>query len=310
MARKAIHAFSLVEMLVAISVLTLVVVLFSRMLKSVTTITSVSTKRIDSDSQERQLLDRIAVDFAQMVKRKDVRYFVKTAGTAQPGNDLIAFFSSIPGNYPTSSFQSPISLVAYRVNSLYRLTNPARPNPSYNKLERMAKGLQWNGSSSSYTPILYNTAITGTPAWSAAVSSSLADSDYEVAAPQVFRFEYYYLLKPDPSTGAARGISNGAIWSSTDTFSISDVAAIAVAIAVVDPASVVLLPRPPNSTNPNDDPTTKLAGRLPDATSGITPGQLLSQWQTALDGVTDMPPAAISGIRLYERNFYLSSPAP
>ena len=82
-------------------------------------------------------------------------------------------------------------------------------------------------------------------------------------------------------------------------FSVKDVAAIVVAIAVIEPKSKVLL---------NNDQIAALAGALPDfpTVTGHTPGQLLTAWQTALDGITDMPRPAISGVRLYERYFYLS----
>ena len=33
------------------------------------------------------------------------------------GNDQIAFYSAVPGYYPPTGSQSPVSLVAYRVNS-------------------------------------------------------------------------------------------------------------------------------------------------------------------------------------------------
>ena len=50
-----------------------------------------------------------------------------------------------------------------------------------------------------------------------------------------------------------------------------------------------------------------MAKRRPWLTTQLTGsrGELLSTWQTALDGITDMPRPAISGIRLYERYFYL-----
>jgi Tfp pilus assembly protein PilV len=304
--RKAIYGFTLLEMLVAIVLLVMIVLLVSGMLSSTTKITTVGSKRMDTDAQSRQLLDRMAIDFAQMVKRKDVSYFVKTQGQPQAGNDLIAFFSTVRGYYPTPSFQSPISLVSYRVNS-------NATSSSFNRLERMAKGLHWNGSFSGLTPIVFFSPTAPSPNpttinfnWPAATNSSSSDSDYEIVGPQVFRFEYYYLLKPDP-TGVPRPLSTGGLWPTTNNFTVGDVAAIIVAIAVFDPRSRVLLPTDPNPLN---DPITKLAGRLPDASSGLTPGQLLSQWQTTLDGVTDMPRAAISAIRLYERYFYLSSPAP
>jgi type II secretory pathway pseudopilin PulG len=300
MRRNSPGAFTLIELLVSIIMLTLLVLLVSGILNSTTKLTSVSTKRMEADSEERQLLDRMAIDFAQMVKRKDISYYVKTAGTTQTGNDLIAFFSTVPGYYPSSySYDSPISLVAYRVNS------NAGSTGSYNRLERMAKSLQWNGASASPSPgpIRFNTTILST--WPAATSSTTADGDYEVAGSRVFRFEYYYLLKPDPTTGVSRGYSNGAFWASTDSFTIGDVAAIVVAIAVIDPASRSLL---------SSAQLTTLAGStvLQDAGSWgtITAGQLLSQWQTALNALTTMPRAAISNVRLYERYFYLSSPAP
>jgi hypothetical protein len=78
---------------------------------------------------------------------------------------------------------------------------------------------------------------------------------------------------------------------------IKEVAAVAVAIAVIDPKSKALL---------TDSQIAVLADRLPDFSSGWGPGELLARWQSALDGVTNMPRSAISGIRLYERYFYIS----
>src|SRR5207245_7984082 len=59
--------------------------------------------------------------------------------TGQQGSDQIAFFSQVPGYYPASGAQSPISLVAYRVNE------GANTNPVFLRLQRMGKGLLWNG---------------------------------------------------------------------------------------------------------------------------------------------------------------------
>jgi hypothetical protein len=80
---------------------------------------------------------------------------------------------------------------------------------------------------------------------------------------------------------------------------MQDVAAIAVDIAVVDSQSKVLLA---------DAQVTTLVPQLTDFAAGMIPGQLLAQWQSALDANTSMPRPAISGIRLYERYFYLSPP--
>ena len=60
-------------------------------------------------------------------------------------NDQIAFFSAVPGYYSQDGYNSNASLVAYRVNAD---SNSA----SYNKLERMGKGLALNGAYDSPDP--------------------------------------------------------------------------------------------------------------------------------------------------------------
>jgi hypothetical protein len=292
--RERFSAFTLAELLVTMSVLVLLVLLFTQLLNSAGTTMTLGHKRMDADSQARQLLDRMANDFDQMLKRTDVSYYVKTTGNTQAGNDQIAFFSAVPGYYNQAGYNSNASLVAYRVNADFTLA-------SYNKLERMGKGFPLNGAyPAAPIPLLFrdgtsNTTIQGV--WPAATSSTTADPDYETAGPQVFRFEYYYLLSNSPSVGTANQLTAGS-WSSTDTFSVKDVAAIVVAIAVIDPKSKVLL---------SNSDVAALAGTLPDFTTDWVPGQLLTQWQAALDANTlGLPRPAISGIRLYERYFYLS----
>jgi len=274
-------------MLVAVAVLTLLILLFARFLNSAATITTLGTKRMDADSSVRPLLDRMGVDFSQMVKRSDVSYFVKTQANTQVGNDQIAFYSAVTGYYPSPSKQSPVSLVAYRVNS-------DSTSLSYNKVERMGKGLIWSGASPTHIPILF-LAPAGAPTttidniWPAATNSSTSDSDYELVGPHVFRFEYYYLLTTD-------ALSPGP-WTSTNTFAIKDVAAIVVAIAAIDPKSKVLVTNSQIAT---------IAEILSDYTASMGPGQLLAGWQSALDGATGIPRQVSSNIRLYERYFYLS----
>ena len=80
---------------------------------------------------------------------------------------------------------------------------------------------------------------------------------------------------------------------------MQDVAAVVVVIAVIDPKSKVLL---------TDAQITSLTGQLVDYSSEMVPGQLRAQWQDTLNANTSLPRPAISGIRLYERYFYLSPP--
>lgn len=280
-----VNAFTLAELLITVGLLALLVLLFTQLLNSAATITTLGHKQMDADSQARQLLDRMAVDFAQLVKRSDVDFFAKgtvapnSVGGAMAGNDRIAFYSGVPGYYPSTGSQSPVSLVAYRVNS-------DSTSSSYNKMERMGKGLVWNGVSPTDTPVVFMP-LTVSVTCPAATSSSASDTAYEVIGPQVFRFEYCYLLRTDGSL------------STTPPTDISGIAAIIADIAVIDSKSKVLL------TNAQ---ITTLAGGLSDYTAGMAPGQLRANWQTYLNGITNLPRPAISGIRLYERYFYLSPP--
>jgi hypothetical protein len=311
--------FTLAELVVSIGVLVLLVLLFTQLLNSAATITSLGHKLMDADSQARQLLDRMAIDFDQMLKRTDVSYYVKTLGNTQAGNDQIAFFSAVPGYYSEAGYNSNASLVAYRVNADFT-------SASYNHLERMGKGVPLNGAyTTAPIPLLFldgtiNTTIQG--AWPAACypsctsdSTYRTDPDYETAGPQVFRFEYYYLL----SSSLNNQLSAGP-WNSTDTFSVKDVAAIVVAIAVIDPKSKALL----DTVDPTGAKLARLNGADGSSPTLIdwgnttcascptqtqwqtTPGLLMAQWRAAIEANTiGLPQPVISGIRVYERYFYL-----
>ena len=79
---KRMSGFTLAELLVSVGVLVVLVLTFRQLLKSAATITTLGHKQMDADSQARQLLDRMAIDFAQMVKRSDVDYYVKSSAAA------------------------------------------------------------------------------------------------------------------------------------------------------------------------------------------------------------------------------------
>src|SRR5436305_7551007 len=81
------RAFSLIEILIATAVLTIILLLTSKILGHATAISRTSNKRIDTDTDARLVLDRIAVDIAKMLKRVDIDYFIKQPGrTNYPGN--------------------------------------------------------------------------------------------------------------------------------------------------------------------------------------------------------------------------------
>jgi hypothetical protein len=319
--------FTLAELLVSVGVLVIVIFLASQLFNSAATVTTLGNKQMDADSQARQVLDRMAIDVAQMVKRSDVDYYVKSSAALplrrvlQPGNDQIAFYSSVPGYYPSTGSQSPISLVGYRV---YNPAPTPSPCPDCNKLQRMGKGLLWNASTptsgatppavvfipipmalplsmgdlQTQTPTPTPTPAAG-PYWPQA-GNMTTDSDYEIVGSQVFRFEYYYLLNSGSLSDIPWDTSAGHIGID----GMQDVAAIVVNIAVIDPKSRVLLTDAQLATfnTPGN------ANFLADFSPGMTPAQLRTQWQNTVNGITALPRPAVSGIRLYQRYLYLSPP--
>src|SRR5260370_32274588 len=226
--RSCVACFTLLELRVSMVVLLIIVFMGAQMMTSTTAVVRPGSNHMSTDTQARAVFDRIALDFAQMLKRTDVDYYLKgpvnyqghgnghawgkKLGTGQQGSDQIAFFTQVPGYYPTSAGQSPFSLVAYRVN---QSTNT---NPAWMRLERLSKGLLSNGndpgnnpSTTASFPIVFlpqTISLVGKP-WAAAINngstcgnnaSNSCDSSYETIGPGVFRLEYYYILKNGQAT--------------------------------------------------------------------------------------------------------------
>src|SRR5262245_60369063 len=74
--RPGTAGFTLAELLVSISVLVLLVFLATQLINSATAVAILGHKRMDVDSEARQVLDRMGIDLAQMLKRTDVDYYV------------------------------------------------------------------------------------------------------------------------------------------------------------------------------------------------------------------------------------------
>ena len=69
------------ELLVSMGVLVLLVLLFTQLLNSAATTMTFGNKRMDADSQARQLLDRMAIDFDADAETNRCQLLLKTAGT-------------------------------------------------------------------------------------------------------------------------------------------------------------------------------------------------------------------------------------
>src|SRR5881394_1415305 len=115
--RRRRSAFTLVELLGSVVVLVIVIFMVSQLMSSTSAVTRTGNKHIDTDTQARVVFDRIALYFAQMLKRTDIDYYVKQrtgynghgnghgwgqGHNGDKGSDQIAFFSHVSGYYPAS----------------------------------------------------------------------------------------------------------------------------------------------------------------------------------------------------------------
>ncbi len=335
--------FTLAELLVSLFVLAIIVLMIAQVITNAAGITKTGHKHVTTDTEARTVFDRIAADFGQMLSRTDIDYYVKGGSTTydqrhgngnghgwghqrqagQQGSDQIAFFSQVPGYSPGTGSQSPISLVAYRINE----SNSS--NPAYLKLERLGKGLFWNGvdnpnrqpTQNQYTSPIAFLPLLIKDRWPAATDGSTADLDgqYETIGSGVFRFEYYYLLKTGKLTDVPWNTDDRENWpahTSMAGIGLGDVESVTVGVAVIDSTSRAII----DAANPNslNDLASDMADFRTSPGRGVggqkNIGDLEASWQTSLltdiangrtSNNTPLPPEAAKAIRIYSKTFDL-----
>lgn len=223
--------FTLVEILVAISVLMMLFMLVTQLTKSVSDTTIAGRQRLDADSQARMIFDRMANDFCQMVKRKDVDYiFYKNRANSPVTNDTMFFYSRAPAFFSGTASRCPISLVGYRAN------------PSTLQLERLSEALTWDNTtsndasstSSNSTPggVVFLTYAGPTPVPASTLSGNWVktigtaagnyvngnDLNYHVIGSDAFRFEIAFLLTDGRTSTKPILSTSPANWPASATF--------------------------------------------------------------------------------------------
>jgi len=309
--------FTLVELLVALSVVAVLVVTMISILSSESMLTTQSRKQLAADSEARMIFDRMTADFAGMVKRPDVDFIF-----GRPtGNDALFFYSEAPALADAASaYPNTCALVGYRVNSS-------------NQLERLGKGLTWGAAppdgptfltySTTSVPLSPDANSTfANPAWSTLVGTAPAYNNgtsttyYHVLGDAVFRLEFCFLLKPLKQTD---GSVLPAIYSNLpyDTrpnqlispvpsslygLGPTDIQAIVVTMAILDLNSRKIVSAANLQTLAGDllDPT--------DSDLAATPPKLMAEtWDAALTNgtLTGVLKQAATNVHIYQRTFYL-----
>lgn len=254
--------FSIVELLVAVAVLSIVVVLMAQMLGSASTMISGSSKRMAADEEARLVFDRMASDFARLLKREDADNLFR----AMNGNDEMYFYTESPAIYASSTNNSPIAMVGYRVDT--------------NGLVRMSEGKNWDD-------LLFLTVGTNGVTNANSKITSLPDPmNLSYIGPSVFRMEYTFLMKPG-TTNVLGGVNSTNTYSQTNVpgMGLKDVSAIVITLGLLDESSRKIV-----------DTTTisNVAAGFQDAPAG----PVSTNWSSTLPGLSG---PARSATRIYQR---------
>jgi prepilin-type N-terminal cleavage/methylation domain-containing protein len=323
--------FTIVELLAATAVLTVLLLIVSQMVSSTSRTVGHDERRLDSDANARMTFDRMQMDFDGMPKRGDLDVsFRKTNGKS----GSFFFYSQAPGSTTAAAAdRNTLSLVGYAVDSEYRL-------------DRYGRGLQWDGGANNSVNFLTFAAGNLTPEDQSTIDGSFGtdlepptttvpNDPWQILSDSVFRMEICFLLKDgsystypaigvtstaSPQAGetvagtraVAKGSKDGlnaylcvtgasggvnAVWQ---PIGLGDVQAVIVTLALLDKKSRVIAQ--------DDLPTA--AGDLPDAPDGVvTADKLPAQtWQNIVE--TKLQNAANKktwgNVRIYQRAIYLN----
>ena len=273
--------FTIVELLVALSVLAILVVLMAQVINQVAVTMTRASEHAQSDSEADVVFGRLADDIAQVVNRPDLDSLFIGMPTDPSGtvhNDQMFFYTQGSGFSTNSANQSPVTLVSYLV------TNQA--------LKRMGVARSWDDQSF-ITP---SNSLTGFNGSSPLTNFGRAANYFHVIGPSVFRMEVALLMEPGStnSDGTTNGNNSYAYISGVTNpwHGLTNVASIVVALGVLDQTSRKIL---------TDQQLSNLAAAFPDAiTNGGIP---IVNWASNQYSVAGIPRAALSQVRIYQHSF-------
>jgi prepilin-type N-terminal cleavage/methylation domain-containing protein len=306
--RKRTPGFSLVELLVAVTVLALLGAVVVQMMGTTSRTVRLSNQIVDTASQARLVFDCLGTDLSALIKRPDVPFEAlnATSGTT----NLLRFVSNVPSasSSLTSTTNRSTSLVTYQVAP--HTDNAARPC-----LVRAGKAIAWSNTGyfgldpSTGLPLAFSSA-----SFPATLLPQTAD--FHILAPGVIRVIVGFQLYPDnqsvtlqngtqianargqvfysPPVRSAVSYGGGATALQID---LSRISALVVGLVVIDLDSLRLL---------NADQVNALAAAFPVPTQNPQPLPVAAWGSTATQPSSlpsSVPLAARQSVRVFQR-FY------
>ena len=277
------RGFTLLETLVAITIMLMVVFLLLQTVGSTSTASSVMKRRLDMDAEARSAFDRMEADITSMVIRQDVDALFlglpQDGGVTADRNDQFYFYSQTPGYSSSTGGLSTLSLVGYAVTN--------------QQLARLGMAKSWDD-----LPFLTtNVSVTGFDATNLQQCLGIATNHWHVVGPSVFRMEVGLMMKPgtvnaDGSTNQSNSyafLGNPA----KPRHGLANVAAVVVAMGLLDSRS---------RESVDASQLSNLGSLLQDCmTNGGIP---MNAWETNLTP-SNAPLLLANRVRLYIRTFPL-----
>lgn len=287
-------AFTLVEVLVAEAVFLILMLVVVQLIFGVIQTAAAQKKRMDSLDDARQSLDRLSLDWAGRVRRRDVPGdFSRQTATAQNAPNAQISFLTQAQAYSGTRHLSWVSYGVTNVTQVYQgsqtTTTPA--------LVRGIIGYNWastdsNPSGAAASALTFPAGssaptITGTP-----TVESLANT--------VFRVEYCFLQQVPTTVPPATTTS--AFTTNSLSLNSSSLVGIVVAVAALDQQSRQLV---------TQAQLVALGNALPAVADGQNPQAV---WTTSINNGTfasaataaGVPPGVASAVRIYQRILYLN----
>lgn len=299
--RPHASGFTLLELMSAIAVLTLLCSLVLQVTSSTTKLSSNSRESTDCDTEARYALNQIASDLAKRVRRADVSALLDKKQV----DDRLYLFSETPGytEYIAPSERSPISLVGYRIRS----------DGTSIVLQRYARALSWkDGDNANPTMpfVCMSKDAVPSPIPETTLNGAFPrllnddgseDKYYQTIAENVVRIEFSLLKSPDLnaiSVTPASLIDDSEIQQELESFGFTRISAVVVTLAVMDPQNMARL-------SPKNFETLRNFVSAPNfnttkAESGIS--LPLQTWNAELiRQVSNLPKPISAGIHFYQR---------
>lgn len=278
------QAFTLVELLVALAVLSILVLILAQVVSLTGQAIDINSRKLTAAAQARSFFDRFAADFAARPQRPDLS-MVFTQDYNNTKNAGIQFWSGTGGYGANTPRQ--LSWISYGIGSP-KTTTANKTSPAPDCLIRGADAGDWTGAGTpiSFAPL---SALPTTPV--------PAPDNADVLASGIFRMDFCYLLK-DGSLSTTPSAPTTPPRSAND---FSQVAAIVIAVAALDAKSLRLL---------SNEQVTNLSNDLPATPPALHTADPLAYWSSdtvmgAQGFGPGIPRQVIENVRLYQRIFYV-----